>query len=352
MKIKISVLFLFLLCVSNSNAGIRPSFSLDYCSWNATDIVVATEGREIDGNFTVLESLKGDFYNGETISISELSSFQSESSRSINQTWINVEPLKYVTGSRMILFLKKKAGSKNVWEQANLFGKMNTSVVWLENDKSFAFVQVENPGASILIDYEKSESEIKNRILEILQTQNSFDSAKETKNKKRRAEEIEPFASSELVFVRQAAFAKLQQCGKDALPVLRKILKDESRLNIHREAIESLVKVGSESAGNELTAIVKDELDFWKATAPKLKKEWANDFDDPDIEILRNHTSRVYAALYELKILKFVDSKKVVTQLRHFWHSTPQLESKNGLSQITEECDDLLKNLPPESPEN
>lgn len=352
MKMKILVAVLFLVSASGINAGIRASFSLSYCSWNATDIVVATEGEEIDGNFTVLESLKGSLYTGETISISKLSAFKSESSRLIEQSGNNAdsEPLKYVTGSKMILFLKKKTGSKDIWESADIFGEINASVLWLENDKPFAFVQIVNPGASLLVEYGESESEIRNGITETLQIRNSFDSATEIKNKVKRAEALAQFTFSEQVFIRQSAFTELRQCGKDALPVLRKILNDDLRLDIHSEAIKSLTKVGGEGVGKELTAIVKNEMNFWKATAPRLKKEWWNDFNNPETENLRNHYGKVLEAIYQLRILKFAGSKNAVAQFRNFWHSTPQLENKNGLSQMTEECDNLLKELFQESP--
>src|SRR6185369_5181374 len=75
---------LFLLTVSSAaSAGLRPSFDPDGCSWRATDIVVVTEGSQIDGNFKVLETWKGDLKPGQTIRVPELRSFQDQAARLI-----------------------------------------------------------------------------------------------------------------------------------------------------------------------------------------------------------------------------------------------------------------------------
>src|SRR5262249_11515541 len=52
-------------------AGIRPSFSLDYCSWHATDIVLV-EVTPSPGSFRVVESWKGDLEAGSPVVVPEL----------------------------------------------------------------------------------------------------------------------------------------------------------------------------------------------------------------------------------------------------------------------------------------
>ena len=68
----VASLIVVLLLVLQTNAGIRPSFNLDYCTWQATHIVIATEGDEIDGTLTVVDSWKGDLRPGEAVSIPDL----------------------------------------------------------------------------------------------------------------------------------------------------------------------------------------------------------------------------------------------------------------------------------------
>src|SRR5271165_5061759 len=52
-------------------AGIRPSFSLDECSWNATNIALVQTTTK-DGVFSVVESWKGDLKPEDTIEVPEL----------------------------------------------------------------------------------------------------------------------------------------------------------------------------------------------------------------------------------------------------------------------------------------
>ena len=57
--------------VPPSLAGIRPSFSLDYCSWHATDIVLVEVTPKPDV-FRVVETWKGDLKTGHLVTVPEL----------------------------------------------------------------------------------------------------------------------------------------------------------------------------------------------------------------------------------------------------------------------------------------
>lgn len=62
---------LFFSFLHSTLAGIRPSFSLDYCSWHATDIVFV-EATPTAGAFRVVESWKGDSETRSLVFIPEL----------------------------------------------------------------------------------------------------------------------------------------------------------------------------------------------------------------------------------------------------------------------------------------
>jgi hypothetical protein len=111
--------FVFLLAIGAIpvDAGIRPSFSVDRCSWNATHIVVVQTTPK-DGVFSVVESRKGDLKPGDSLEVPELKpnkdavpissdrkpqGFGSQDTQGISEQ-IPRQPV----GSRMILFLKKK----------------------------------------------------------------------------------------------------------------------------------------------------------------------------------------------------------------------------------------------------
>jgi len=363
MKIcQVAFVIVILLFAPLTYAGIRPSFSLEHCAWQATHIVIATEGNKIDGKVTVLESWKGDLRAGEVISVPELASFKSQSSREVKSGIFDIkrdEPPKYVTGSRMILFLKKKdrpAEASNdpsrglqieyQWEPAANWGGMNVSVLWIEGEQSFAFIQVMNPGDSLLTHYGDSENRVRDRAFEVMHLHETVNEAVAIKDESKRAEALEAFTRSDLNYARDLAFAELEKCGQGAMPVLRKMLNDQSLLRLHSEVIKCLTVVGGDKVADELTTIVRDELGFWRATAPSLSTEWWNGGDDTEREMLRNRYSKVLEALYSLRKLRTVGCKDVVIEFRDFWRSLPQLEDKRGLTQMSEACDKILLELP------
>lgn len=365
-------------------AGIRPSFGLDHCTWHATHIVIASEGDEIDGSLTVLESWKGDLQPGEVISIPQLASFKSQPSRevkssplgpAIEQSLKYVAPKKYVTGARMILFLKKKeqspeastnsAGSLqapgnalDLWEPASRDG-INVSVLWIEEGRAFAFIQVMNPGDSILTHYHPSiysrndnepsgdsEKEIRDRVFEVMQIQDQANDAVTIRDQWMRAAALAPLASSALYYARDLAFTELQKCGKAALPVLRQMLSDQTVLRLHPEVLKSLAAAGGDEVADEITAVVREELAFWQETGPRLKNGWWNTINEPETEVLRDRYGKVLQALYCLTKLKPVGCKEVVIEFRDFWRSLPPLGDKRGLDQMSEACDVVLRSLP------
>ena len=89
--------------------------NLEYCAEHASYIILASEGDVIDGQLTVLESWNGDLHRGDVISIPELKIFNEASAREIKcdlpvlcKTGL---PPKYVSCSKMLLFLNKERDS-------------------------------------------------------------------------------------------------------------------------------------------------------------------------------------------------------------------------------------------------
>jgi len=118
------------------DAGIRPSFDLDRCSWNATHIVlVLTTANE--GVFSVVESWKGDLTPGESLELSELkpnenavpiSSYPKPAGFDLqDRMGISEQIPRQPVGSRMILFLKEQkvsdAGTSAKWGPASAWGR-------------------------------------------------------------------------------------------------------------------------------------------------------------------------------------------------------------------------------------
>lgn len=329
-------------------AAIRPSFWVDDSAWSATDIVVATEGETIDGELQILEVWKGGLQVGGKISIPELAAFAPESKRTVTPGWLDEKKEELparVTGSRLALFLKKGEGASEKWLPATFYKEMNVAVVWSEQGKAYSFLQQMNPGPSLLMALRSSEAEIKAQTMKILETQTALAEAASIKSLSLRAEALRPFINSKPNHAIQLALAELTKCGEAALPVLRAMLNDQTLLHRHFDIVEVLGAVGGTAVGAELTCLVETETKFWEQSAPKLEQEWWHG-KWPRIVPLQNRYSKIMSALYALKKMKYGGCKIAVTQLRDFWRSLPQLEGKNGRSQLSEECEAVLKALP------
>ena len=125
------------------------------------------------------------------------------------------------------------------------------------------------------------------------------------------------------------------------------MLQDETLVNRYGEVVEAFAKAGGRSVGPELTELIKQELVFWKKTAPNLKVGWWNGagLDWSEVEPLRNRYGKILEAFYALRKIHFVGCKTAVTEFRDFWRSLPQLEDKRGLDSMSEACDAVLKEL-------
>jgi hypothetical protein len=217
-------------------------------------------------------------------------------------------------------------------------------VLWVEGDRTYAFVQVMNPGDSILIDYGRSEGDVRRAFSEVDSEHVSLEQAAAVRDPEARAAALEPFTAHELYLSREAAFESLRGCGKAALPVLRRLLHDQTKLKTHGEVIEAMAGIGGEDVGEELTTLVGEELLFWKATAPGLKQGWWNEINEPETETLRDRYSKLYEALLALQKIRFAGCRAAVTELRDFWRSLPHLDEV-GSYQITVACDAVISEL-------
>ncbi len=331
------LLLLGLLCMPQAQAESLPSFSLDFETWYATDIVVATEGEAIDGNFQVLEVCKGDLKVGSQLSLSALAQFASEERRGVyvpgegrlfapGLVTEKAKPKTYVSGSRMWLFLSKAMNAPQPTYSAS-----PTSVAWIEPTDTYAFQQLSNPGPCVLTSLGMPESQLRARVNDLLQIQQGIANAAALPDPWQRVEALRPFARNPHFLVSEAAFAEIGKCGAAALPTLRAMLDDQSlRLQLH-DVFKALGNAGGVAVGPELTRMLETETLFWKQETPHLQDDWltGNGYGmNPDYrELLFFHAGRLGGILSALQKVRYRGSLKAVTQLRNFWVSWPQLNA-------------------------
>ena len=359
-------LILILLAVSvsalSARAAIRPSFALEYSAWRASDIVLVSEGETLDGELQILEVWKGDLKAGQPLSMPALAKFAPAEARRVSENrWSEPDDTSpVINGSKMVLFLKRPAGKYGAWQPASLGGDLNTAVVWWEADRLYGFVQVMNPGPSLLAALGPAPAVWKRRLDEVVRRQVALSAAIAIENPARRAWRLGAFANSQSYDARQAAYAELRKSGSAALPVLRALIERGetekppssngtvlSLLRAPDDAITTLAQVGGASVGPELTDMLRDETRFWKRTAPTLKVGWWNSqsIESARLESLRNRYSKLLTVVRALQITDYRGSSDDLVALRDFWRTLPQLEDSSGLSQMSEACNDALKSL-------
>ena len=355
---------ILMLAAVSASAGIRPTFDPEGSAWRATDIVVVTEGSQIDGVFTILETWKGDLKPGETISISEMGEFKDQEVRRADQGYVSEkrDPPVYVTCERMVLFLRdaqklpegadeeenRGGGVKSTsrWQGANPMGnEVKYSTVWVEKNKLYWFMQLMNPGPSMLYSHRKTEAELKSEVSRVLGTQNSLNAALAIPDPATRAASLEPFVQDSIYLARERALAGLTECGEAALPVLRRLLNNESTSEYRESVIDAFAKAGGKSAGPELTELVEEELQFWRKNGPTLQAGWWNGKGFESIEAVEPFRDRygvLLRAIYALGQIKYVPGARVVNDVSDLWRSLPQLYE---IDQMGEACDGVLREL-------
>lgn len=342
---------------THASAALMPSFRLEPCSWEATHIVVVTEGDKIDGEVEVLESWKGDLKQGDKLSLPDLASFAPEKKRVVSKRFVGGDQDEKlpatVSGSRMVLFLIHKQGkpeegkpANTSWLPASKWREMHASVTWIEGGKVFAFVQEINPGPLQLIWLGLEEKELKKKMDAVVKAQSTLTEAIRKGDEAKLTTTALELLKPEPTFVSHAAILDLGKVEK-GLPALRAILKDEKLLQHHSTAVSSLRKAAGADAGPELVRVLEHELTFWKKVGPDLPKGWWNgakgEIKRDEIERLRGHYDVAHSVVLELGSLRHASGREVVSEFGEYWKSLPQLVE---VKQLADVCDATLKALP------
>jgi hypothetical protein len=335
-------------------AGIGPSFDEDGCAWDATHVVVVTEGAAIDGAVEVLESWKGDLKRGDRLTVPELARFARRKARAVGKLddgGDDDRPAR-VTGARMALFLiraRPGAPGTPVWRPANLaWGKMEVSVAWFERGKAYAVFQQFNPAPSEILSLQMTEAQLKGRVARVTGFQAYLARTAATADPAALAAALLRAARFESHHVPRAAIRSAAGAGPRVLPGLRAVLTDESLRESHPDALRALAEAGGAATGPELTAALERELAAWRKVGPGLKQGWWNGSEGlpwAETERLRNRYSVTLAALEALREVRFPGCRKAVAELQELWRMNPQLRVGSP-DEVNGECSRLLFELP------
>ncbi len=338
-------------------AELLPSFFFPQSAWSASDIVVASEGDEIDGRLTVIETWKGSLRRGSMLSIPELAEFQDEKHRLVQSVWTEnprvAESPRVVSGQRMILFLKRKFDSAEgvneegdaVWGSTSPVGGMRVSTVWVEDGKTYAFVLMFNPGPSLLLDQGKSEAEMKREVGEMTKTQDALLAVRKLENNASRAAQVRRFADSEPFYGQSEAFNILAGCGKEGVSVLVDILRrhDRSMTNYH-EIVRAIAVAAGPEADALFTETIRQETVFLRERTRTLPEAWwtPGGLNGTEAAEFRHHYHKTWYVLYHLQKTSSVRSREAVNRLKQFLDSLPEPDEETWVVYLIKACDGVL----------
>ena len=335
-------------------AGIRPSFSLDFCSWHATDIV-RVEVTPQPGVFRVVESWKGDLNAGNLVTVPELQppagamdvvAYPTEFTDIVRGGLSEQIPAQHA-GSQMFLFLKKEPeASSDHWKSADVFGEMKTSAIWIDGGQLYAFQQLVNPGPSVLVPLGMSLDKMRNRVREIDRIQLELAKVTAIENGTARAGGLKVYVRSGIFEAQQLALSELRKSGPNALLAIREMLSDPAFVDEGTELVKAFAEAGGESVGEELNLRLQEQVRFWQATGPTLSVGWWNQDATPHAP-LRERYTQTWELVLALERVHYRPASATAKQLGAFWRSLPQLNDASGLNQMATECDKLVAEIPP-----
>jgi hypothetical protein len=241
--------FIFIATIAlslTSAAAVEPSFRVERATWHATDIVEVVAAED-GGQFTVLETWKGNLRHGDQLQVPELrpeADAVAPSPRALEDLGHDYcyKIPKQIVGMQLVLFLTRAHESADgkgstvplEWNAPGPISDLKSSAVWIDGEHTYCFRQVINPGYSFLVDCETSETKLKARALEVIRSQQRLATIAELQDTGSRAEFLREYLISNLHLgpphrIREASYfalEELEKCGRPGLPVIRAMLDD------------------------------------------------------------------------------------------------------------------------------
>jgi hypothetical protein len=345
------------LITSTTLARLRPGFFLEYNTWQATDIILVKDDGDLRPRVKVVESWKGNLRPGDTIVVEGLLAAAAPKPKLDP----DIAPFPdAVEGGYVVFFLAHHPGGVRLGEadgtwtgvvQGNEFLYTSAAFIREKVAHRFAAMGITNFEPDTLVSTKLSDAQFKAEVDSILKVQEDLRKAAAIASPEDRAKTLLPIAKTSYYNAQCEALRLLGKCGQPAVPMLRGLVISDSKhskddrflvpISFEREIADALAAASGPNRNQELTAIVVEELAYWKKTAPTLKVGWWNEL--PSADEPRAHYGRLYSALKNLKGAYKAPPDDPVKQLRDLWASLPQLNDSTGLNQMIQACDEARR---------
>ncbi len=136
----------------------------------------------------------------------------------------------------------------------------------------------------------------------------------------------------------------LGQCGPAAVPALEHMLKQyDDNFNISN-LTRAVADAHQDQAGPAMVGLLKEELAYWKRTAPTRARDHFWDIGGTHLA----HYGILQAALEIVKQSHYLPARGVVRELRDFWATLPRFDSEldtRTIQQTADQCEQVLRAL-------
>ena len=308
------ILWVLLMFVPlTATAEILPTFNPTCCARRATDIIVVNTQSAEKGTFQVVDVWKGSISRNNTITVPDL---------------------REITKGKMVLFLSRDEEQRQIdkWRPAGY--DMRTSVVWISGDEFTSIQQPRRPGPThvMKLSYMSTVSQLRKHVQMVLDSDRLLQEAKEAKLPKQKVALCSRIIDGHYLN-KDEALAILGKCGKPAVSVLREYVNGMPASHERARAIPAFAEAGGRPVLTELTKMLKDELAYWKETAPTLKKGWWS--GTGGVAWVRH--SRVAHLAVVFRRNPFPPAKSTLVSLRDLFRSTPAVENDQRIGSVSEQ---------------
>jgi hypothetical protein len=339
--------------------SIRPSFYLEACAWNATEILVLAPTTRA-GTFWVIETIKGELRPGASLELPGLIPTRADAAKLrdllggfIDHPFEGIPPVGQ--SDRLIVFLRRPGALPEYnprpdlpvdttgWQPADLFGDLRTSTVWIQDGVTYTFLQTMNPGPTRLAELGTSVADFRRGIQSALQLRADMDRAVANRDPDERSRQLAALYRSPNPIVKHSALQKLESGGAPETKALLDLLSDVSLAGWHQEILAVLVR--KRVAGVPFADFLHEETAYWSAACRALNPGWWNHLETPrsDTETARNHYTRAHALLDAILQLQLREADGAVREFAAVWHTCPPLEEHEKTNQMTESLKVLLE---------
>ncbi len=231
----------------------------------ATNVAVASVSE--DGSARILATWRGDLRPGETISFSELAFVASASFRIIYMSGLPTRNL--IETGHAVLFLGPRPAAGEPWQFARSW---ELSYVFLKDGEVYAPSLCRSYGGVATIGL--NETQVRAHVTRRSVLQEELASIAAIESASSRAEALVRLVTSSDGASRRLALGALEACGKDALPVIRRLLAKRSLLALHSELLCIEERIDPESAAFFVEQFLADDARYWKVIAADLGESW------------------------------------------------------------------------------